>query len=610
MLNKPILRALPVLFLVSVLGYLGYALTHMPHFSGMYRYTDEVQRVEIENGSAIASTAVPQLYHYSVYYDWRAGDNTQFHIIPDDCLNELYVNGKSYSLSRFTRTQLCDYNVGVTVDLRDVLQPGFNHFQITVEDTVPGGVTGLRIKPALWDETHINGTILWYCLIIAALWWPLMCWLGISPVLQIMQLASIYLIVTYFAYTPGGFWGYDLAGHIDYIQYLVKNHKLPPVQSWGIYYHPPLYYLYSAGWYSFAQEIEANPLHYVRLGSIFLYLTFQLMALRSVMLVSNRPYLHWIAAALILFWPQTGLKAGMITNDIMIGATWAGSVFFLLRWLKLQQLRDFGYHLLWLALAVGSKNNSVILLATTPCILMIQCLLKRKAIFAPGMSKRLLNYAIRISPYALVLFLAIGANYGRIWEYKKEHPEIQWVVANYVGQPSQWEFPTQLSSFVKPERLIAWPWPETWNGELHSNDYWSHMVKTWFYGEHSMGNIEVARAVNACFVVFILSLMGTLFYTARRKWRECYPAYIAITMTFAAAIINLVVHPIFATADARYIYPVLIWMVVLFMQLCDEPALLTPGASARIYPQRILLASGIILGLIFFLFNCVQFLLA
>jgi len=66
----------------------------------------------------------------------------KFNVIPDDCIQEILVNGKNFPLDGIQG--LCDYTGGANFDFSEYVKEGLNHFEFRIRNG--GGLGGLRIE--------------------------------------------------------------------------------------------------------------------------------------------------------------------------------------------------------------------------------------------------------------------------------------------------------------------------------------------------------------------------------------------------------------------------------------------------------------------------------
>lgn len=85
-----------------------------------------------------------------------------FHIIPDDCLTGLEVNGTTFPLQDISRASLCDWRNGFDVDLREYVHRGDNKISMKVRNlSGPWGVQ-FRVSPHDALTKWLNAGLLFF----------------------------------------------------------------------------------------------------------------------------------------------------------------------------------------------------------------------------------------------------------------------------------------------------------------------------------------------------------------------------------------------------------------------------------------------------------------
>jgi len=81
---------------------------------------------------------------FSISYNLSIKDKktAKFNVIPDDCIEEVLINGKKFPLDGIQG--LCDYTGGVNFDFSEYVKKGLNHFDFRIRNG--GGPAGLRVE--------------------------------------------------------------------------------------------------------------------------------------------------------------------------------------------------------------------------------------------------------------------------------------------------------------------------------------------------------------------------------------------------------------------------------------------------------------------------------
>jgi hypothetical protein len=204
-----------------------------------------------------------------------------------------------------------------------------------------------------------------------------------------MVLAGLLVERMYLGYTPITKRNYDTAGHVFYIDYLGEHLRPPPLDilctTCG---HPPLYYAVAALWSKVALAggwIQRElGLQWLSLLLSFGFVACGLALLRSFI---ENSVTFMLAAGLIVFWPSTVLNSVRVHNDAMAAVLCLAALYFISRWDRQGESRDFRWALTACALAILTKATGY---AVAAALLLIAALRLR----TPGLRRETLRQGI------------------------------------------------------------------------------------------------------------------------------------------------------------------------------------------------------------------------
>jgi tetratricopeptide (TPR) repeat protein len=159
--------------------------------------------------------------------------------------------------------------------------------------------------------------------------------------------------------------GFDIAQHLDYIDYILKRRALPLANEGFQMYQPPLYYLLSAGQLALfhLSPYEANGIFVLRLfGLACGIVIFTLVFLSLRLLFPDRPHRQFFGLLLAGLLPWNLYLCQYITNEILVTALVAAAVYCCLRILVSSQVSLRAHAvlgLLWGA-ALLAKTSAVV----------------------------------------------------------------------------------------------------------------------------------------------------------------------------------------------------------------------------------------------------------
>lgn len=155
-------------------------------------------------------------------------------------------------------------------------------------------------------------------------------------------------------------------GHIGYIEYIYKFHKLPDINPYELfaYYHPPLHHILSYLWLQLniwlgvSEELAFENLQILPLlySCLCMVVTWKIL---KVLEVKGNGLL--IGLAFMAFHPATIIMAGSVNNDMLTILFMCLTILGSLKWIRHKDLK----HLIPLALYIGlgmiTKLNSAVL---------------------------------------------------------------------------------------------------------------------------------------------------------------------------------------------------------------------------------------------------------
>lgn len=227
--------------------------------------------------------------------------------------------------------------------------------------------------------------------------------------------------------TLDGLWGFDAAGHYDYISAIVKG-RLPLANEGFQMYQPPLYYALAAGLMKLGGEtlITQESIELVRwLGCVaaLLQSAFLLLALRE--LLPERPGLVLCAFAFGTCLPVQLYLAHFVTNENWVAALSSGALWWTIRMLRRGASRAWEHAVLggFLGFAMLAKFSALVPLGLCLLVLFGQRWLAGQR--APGQTLRL--FATTVA----VVLAVCGWHYVRVAAHFGGNPFVgNWDVAS------------------------------------------------------------------------------------------------------------------------------------------------------------------------------------
>ena len=155
-------------------------------------------------------------------------------------------------------------------------------------------------------------------------------------------------------------------GHIGYIEYIYKFHKLPDINPYELfaYYHPPLHHIISYIWLQIniwlgaAEELAFENLQIVTLLYSCLCMSVTWKILKALDIKGNGLY---IGLAFMVFHPATIVMAGSVNNDMLTILFMCLIILESIRWIQNKNFAGMIRLALYIGFGMITKLNSAVL---------------------------------------------------------------------------------------------------------------------------------------------------------------------------------------------------------------------------------------------------------
>ena len=155
-------------------------------------------------------------------------------------------------------------------------------------------------------------------------------------------------------------------GHIGYIEYIYKFHKLPDINPYELfaYYHPPLHHIISYIWLQIniwlgvTEELAFENLQIVTLLYSCLCMSVTWKILKALDIKGNGLY---IGLAFMVFHPATIVMAGSVNNDMLTILFMCLIILESIRWIQNKNLAGMIRLALYIGFGMITKLNSAVL---------------------------------------------------------------------------------------------------------------------------------------------------------------------------------------------------------------------------------------------------------
>lgn len=155
-------------------------------------------------------------------------------------------------------------------------------------------------------------------------------------------------------------------GHIGYIEYIYKFHKLPDLNPYELfaYYHPPLHHFISFLWLQlniFAGVAEDLAFENLQILPLFYSCLFMTVVWKTLKVLEIRETGLYIGLGFVALHPATIIMAGSVNNDMLTILFMSLTIFYSLMWIRNKDLKGLIKLSLVIGLGMITKLNSAVL---------------------------------------------------------------------------------------------------------------------------------------------------------------------------------------------------------------------------------------------------------
>ncbi len=472
-----------------------------------------------------------------------------FHIVPDDCLSTLYVNDSKVDLSGING--LCNWSRGFDIDISRYLVDGDNRLQLRLKDKA--GKRGVDVKAVLKPWIHHSFKAVVGVMVLLASFF-VMRYLRFSLTLSIVFALGMVVRFYYFMETPWYERTYDVDGHIDYIVYIATHGALPMAKECWTCYHPPLYYLMSAGIYKmgllFSKGVALSAVQFLSLIFSWLFALFSVLSLR--LMFTSRVVLL-MSSTVILFYPSLLMHASRIGNDVLVYVGYVGAFYFYLKWLR--DGKGIWLSTLFAAMALFAKANGLIVMAVLGMAYLIHVISRRE------WKRKWRTVVLVASVYALIAGSAASLHVAR---------SDGGLVSNAHSLNRRLFVDNSISSYLyfDPAIMLKHAYTSAWDNGKGREYFWNYFWQSSLFGEfgHDLNLKPLASGISAVFLVLLMMAVVGFFAMRKQELVRSMPFIMNAIFIVLAAIYLRYSIPAACSNDFRYSIP-LILSLAYFMGL-------------------------------------------
>jgi hypothetical protein len=380
-------------------------------------------------------------------------------------------------------------------------------------------------------------------------------------------LAALGFYFVYLGYTSYGERNYDGGPQLQYIEYLVKNHKRPPAMHCLICHHPPLYYVTGALVFAACKATRlADPAVGLQLLGLALFMLFLAYGARTAEALLPRRRDQRLAVALMAFWPYSVHNSVRLHNDSMVCAWMAIAVFHIVRWAQRERPRDLYLAALFTALGLLTKSSAYALVPVLGALLAVRFFRSRDKL-------RFVRRGV-VAGAILVGALVLNAQ-GKDSPSARRGPLCHKILGNacdidkgmFVGNKLKNYVYLDLPTFLREPYALA---QREGSGRQY---FWNHLLKSSLFGTHNTvadreTAYELNRGVAWVMNVLLLGMIGYLGLGLVLVPRRALGRWTAVILNLLSAVAFMVGFRVLIPAphhsDFRHIFHVVILVAIAY----------------------------------------------
>ncbi len=474
---------------------------------------------------------------FSVEFDLvSSSDEVPLHIIPDDCVDSIFIDGQKQSLAGILG--LCSFNKGFDFSG----SPGF--YQVYLQNK--GGIGGFDMvvkKVFVQRVLYVVNTLLF--LVLLGL---LLRRFRVLPLnLTVMLLIAVGLHCAYTSNTNYLTRSYDTEGHVDYVKYIAERHSIPDDDACWSCYHPPVYYVLGAAVWRFAPVfglVEARALQWF---SFVLSIVLLVVGVKILMLLLKGPPLL-LASILWLFWPVLFMTSPRVGNDQLFFVTHAFCLLGCLEYILHKDDRYMVMAAVMVAFSFWTKSTG-----TVTALVFVTA-------FALGFAPRKLLTPNRGETVAIIVFVLFFIGVV-LTKFASGTP----LVGNLNTLHSSMHVGADLQNllFFDVKEFLTVPYTSGWDDVGGRQYMLNYLAKTSMFGETVLEDSRTGRNLATAMSFLFVGLLATAFvgFLRTRINRVLLLLLLQAAFFFAALVGLRVTAPFGCSSDFRYVVPVLLSFV-------------------------------------------------
>lgn len=474
---------------------------------------------------------------FSVEFELESSfEEIPMHIVPDDCVDSIVVNGRKKSLAGIDG--LCSFTKGFDF----AAEPGFYH--VYLRNNGGAGGFDLMLKNTSGQKIlYVVNSLL----LLALLGWLIYKFRILPFRLMLMFLVAVGLHCAYTYDTNYMTRSYDTDGHVAYVKYIAENHSIPKDDECWSCYHPPVYYVAGASVWTLATQLDLVETRALQWLSFVFSIILMIVGVKILMLLLNGAPLV-LASSLWLFWPVLFMISPRVGNDQLFFLTHVLCLWWCLKYILNKDGRCMILAGFMVALSFWTKNTGTV----TALIFVSAFVLgyfPRQSL-KPGKSEIAAFAVFAVFVFCVVLdkFFFESALVGNL---------------NSLNSSMRVKSNVQNILFFDIKEFLTIPYTSGWYDEGGRQYMLNYLAKTSMFGETILDDSVAGKNLAVSMSFLFLGIVAAAFVGfLKTKINKAYLLLVLQAVYFFVALTTLRVKaPYGCSSDFRYVVPALLSFV-------------------------------------------------
>ncbi len=540
-LRNPLLYLLPLLAITIF-----FAVPEKPKISDVTLVIDG----EPKEASLPILNGIPGNTDFSVSFNLELKNSEKpiYKVIPDDCLLDIEINEKKFPQELIKNS--CDFTNGTILDFSEYTQEGLNKFEFQLKNHGEPG--GFRIGPAYNGIHSIELKRIIFFVLLLICFVIILQKLNFSATAIFLVILGIVIRFIYSSYTDPFTRVYDVLGHLEYINIIADESRIPSVGETWSSNHPPLYYLLGALIKkAFPGNYEYMLSEFAMLIS-FISIAFGVAFLKNI--IVRRRFL-FLFGLLFVFWPGFVICSTRIGNDVPAYLGMLMCIYYAQKWWQKFETKYMILASLGAALGIMFKSTGFAVAGAWALIWFIGTL----------HSFKLASVKAIIICIAIAL-LSIFAAQGRTIIAAVKGEKVY--IANTTSVNPALRVENSLGNYIyfDSKEYLTVPYLDTYNDKGGRQYFLNFAIKSSLFGEYKVWNSKFGGNLALMIAAMAIPLLALFMVGIFTSTWNLLPSLLFSFALLASLIANRAMYPFSCMQDIRYIMPMVLPLCVFIMR--------------------------------------------